>query len=151
LRLLRFADFRRRSSTEVKAFVRVKGGTELSAHEVPAGINFLALASGKYTFICVQRSSIFSSIGIIGSELPMMCVGGRVFVGHGQLSSNHNALNHVERNVDLRPAVELARAGRLMSAHRLRPLDYIPFSGFSGDPGGVERVAASGDHQGAQR
>jgi hypothetical protein len=35
------------------------------------GINFLALAGGKYTSISVQRSSIFSSIGIIGSDLPI--------------------------------------------------------------------------------
>jgi len=31
----------------------------------------LALAGGKCTPICVQRSSILSSIGIIGSELPI--------------------------------------------------------------------------------
>jgi hypothetical protein len=43
----------------------------LRGYEDTPGINFLALAGGKCTLICVQRGSILSSIGIIGSELPI--------------------------------------------------------------------------------
>jgi hypothetical protein len=43
----------------------------LGGYEDTPGINSLVLAGVKCTPICVQRSSILSSIGIIGSELPI--------------------------------------------------------------------------------
>jgi hypothetical protein len=56
------------------------------------GITFLALASGKYTFICVQRSSVFSSIGTIGCELPIQKSCKPVLVASGTGFFSHRAL-----------------------------------------------------------